>query len=193
MDHAEARVRLLEAAGALYYSRGIHQVGIDEVRDRAGVSLARLYRLYPSKQHLVAAYLRARDERWRARLATFVEESAPEGAGSRARLLAVFDWLAEWFADPDYHGCAFINAWGELGGVDELVAAAVREHKEHVRDYLVGLADDYADPVAVAEQLQTLVEGAVVVSSILGGRPAARARMAAVAVLDTGPTAQPAA
>lgn len=56
--------RLLDAAEALYYARGIQAVGIDEVRTAAGVSLKRLYQLYPSKQHLVAAYLDARDERW---------------------------------------------------------------------------------------------------------------------------------
>ncbi len=183
MDHEEARDRLLVAAEALYYARGIHAVGMDEVRDRAGVSLTRLYRLFPSKPHLVAAYLRARDERWRARLAAFVEAHAPVGDGARARLLAVFDWLAVWFAEPDYRGCAFINAWGEIGGQDDLVAAAVREHKELFRDYLVGLAGDQPDAVELAEQLQTLAEGAMVTSSILGGQAAARARSAAEAVL----------
>ncbi len=183
MDREEARERLLGAAETLYYSRGIHAVGMDEVRDRAGVSLARLYRLFPSKAHLVAAYLRARDERWRARLSAFVEDGTPERAGSSARLLAVFDWLAEWFAEPDYRGCAFINAWGEIGGADDLVASAVREHKELFRAYLVGLAADRPDPVATAEQIQTLAEGAMVTSAILGGPAAARARSAAETVL----------
>jgi AcrR family transcriptional regulator len=181
VDHDEARGRLLTAAEDLYYARGIHAVGMDEVRDRAGVSLARLYRLYPSKQHLVAGYLRARDERRRTRLASYVDARA--GAGSRARLLAVFDWLAEWFAEPEYRGCAFINAWGEIGGTEDLVAAAVREHKELFRDYLVGLAADLPDPVGTAEQIQTLAEGAMVTSAILGGPAAARARTAAAAIL----------
>lgn len=183
LDHDEARERLLAAAEALYYARGIHAVGMDEVRDRAGVSLARLYRLFPSKAHLVAGYLRARDERWRARLAGWVDAHVPADAGPRARLLAVFDWLARWFAEPDYRGCAFINAWGEIGAADDLVAAAVREHKELFRDYLVDLAGDLDDPVAVAEQIQTLAEGAMVTSAILGGQAAARARTAAEAVL----------
>lgn len=183
MDHEQARERLLTAAEALYYARGIHAVGMDEVRDRAGVSLARLYRLYPSKQHLVAGYLRARDERWRARLADWVDAHAPVGSGSRARLLAVFDWLAGWFAEPDYRGCAFINAWGEVGGTDGLIVAAIREHKELFRDYLVGLAGDLPDPTETAEQVQTLAEGAMVTSSILGGQAAARAKAAAEAIL----------
>ncbi|NMO90941.1 TetR/AcrR family transcriptional regulator [Actinomycetospora sp. TBRC 11914] len=182
MEHDEARERLLAAAEALYYARGIHAVGMDEVRDRAGVSLARLYRLYPSKAHLVAGYLRARDARWRARLAGWVEAHAAD-AGPRARLLAVFDWLGRWFAEPDYRGCAFINAWGEIGPADDLVAAAVREHKELFRDYLVGLADGLEQPVDVAEQIQTLAEGAMVTSAILGGQAAVRARSAAEAVL----------
>lgn len=184
MDRDEARERLLEAADALYYARGIHAVGMDEVRDRAGVSLARLYKLYPSKQHLVAAYLRARDHQWRARLAAFVDQRAPATTSTSVqRLLTVFDWLAQWSAEPGYRGCAFINAWGEIGTTDDLVAAAVHEHKVLFRDYLVDLASGCDDPVTAAEQIQLLAEGAMVTSAILGGEAARDARETAQVVL----------
>ena len=187
MDRSEAQARLLEAAERLFYARGIHAVGIDEVRAEAGVSLKRLYQLHPSKEHLVAAYLDHRDEQWRARLRAHVERCAEE---PRERLLAVFDWLGLWFAEPGFRGCAFINAFGELGGEAPLVLAAVQRHKFAFRDYLVDLARSHAsrDPVALADQLLLLAEGAMTAAAILpepGPGAAAQAKRAAVALVDT--------
>ncbi|WP_308279949.1 TetR/AcrR family transcriptional regulator [Streptomyces iranensis] len=187
VDHDEARSRLLEAAEELYYRRGIHAVGMDQVRDRAGVSLARLYKLYPSKHHLVAAYLRVYGRRLRARLAESVERAAPAPAGSRARLLAAFESLRETIDTPGFRGCAFVNAWAELGGHGDeshlLVAEAVREHKTLLRDYLIGLAEDYPDPRGVGEQIHILVEGAMATSAVLGAEAARQARDSAATVL----------
>ncbi len=185
MDHIEAQARLLTAAERLFYARGIHAVGIDDVRAEAGVSLKRLYQLHPSKEHLVAAYLDHRDERWRARLRTHVERHADE---PRDRLLAVFDWLGTWFAEPDFRGCAFVNAFGELGGGAPLVLAAVRRHKLAFRDYLLDLARAHTarDPDGLADQLLLLAEGAMTAAAILPGPGrdvAARARRAAASLL----------
>jgi AcrR family transcriptional regulator len=177
---------VLLAAERLYYARGIHAVGLDEVRAEAGVSLKRLYQLYPSKEHLVAAYLDDRDERWRARLRAHVDQHASE---PRERLLAVFDWLELWFAEPDFRGCAFVNAFGEVGADSPRVLAAVRRHKIAFRDYLLGLAQAYpaADPEALADELLLLAEGAMTSAAILPERRpavAVRARRAAAALLD---------
>jgi AcrR family transcriptional regulator len=192
VDHEEASRRLLDAAESLYYARGIQAVGIDEVRSAAGVSLTRLYQLFPSKQHLVAAYLRRRDRRWRASLAHYVNEREHD-ADPRERLLAVFNWLEDWFREPDFRGCAFINAFGELGTGSDLVVDAVREHKALFRQYLVELAGDLtdADPTAIADQLLLLAEGATTTAAITGSPHAARAARAAAAALLATTTASP--
>ncbi|MFB9903288.1 TetR/AcrR family transcriptional regulator [Allokutzneria oryzae] len=165
MNTEEAGARLLEAAERLFYERGIQAVGIDEVRGAAGVSLKRLYQCFRSKEELVAAYLRNRDQRWRAELAAHVDEGRRT---ARGRVLAVFDWLEEWFGRADFHGCAFINAHGELGESSAVVAGAVREHKDAVLGYLRELAE-HAVPHrgrALGDQLLLLVDGAIVVAGI---------------------------
>jgi AcrR family transcriptional regulator len=189
VDPTEANQRLLAAAERLYYPRGIHAVGMDEVRAAAGVSLKRLYQLYPSKEHLVAAYLDDRDERWRARLRTHVERHAVD---PQERLLAVFDWLGLWFAEPGFRGCAFVNAFGEIGGGAPLVLAAVRRHKVLFREYLLDLARAYPtpDPEALADELLLLAEGAMSAAAVLPKpRPdvAARGRRAAAVLLAATP------
>src|SRR4051812_17160939 len=103
IDEAE----VLAAAEALFYERGVQQVGMDQVRTAAGVSLKRLYQLFPSKDRLVEEYLLARDARWM--------NAVSDHAHKAGSALAVFDWLAEWFAEPDFRGCAFVNSFGELG------------------------------------------------------------------------------
>jgi AcrR family transcriptional regulator len=187
VDRNEANERLLVAAERLYYARGIHAVGIDEVRAEAGVSLKRLYQLYPSKEHLVAAYLDARDERWRGRLRAYVEQHATTPA---ERVLAVFDWLGEWFAEPGFRGCAFINAFGEVGGAATLVLSVVQRHKALFREYLLDLARDCAtgDAEELADELLLLAEGAMTAAAILPEpRPdvARRARRVAAALVAT--------
>ena len=64
MDSATAREQALDAAEKLFYGRGIQSVGMDDIRGASGVSLKRLYQLFPAKEQLVEAYLERRDVRW---------------------------------------------------------------------------------------------------------------------------------
>ena len=66
MQRSEAAERLLDTAERLFYERGVHSVGMAELRTASGVSLKRLYQCFASKDELVDGYLRRRDARWRA-------------------------------------------------------------------------------------------------------------------------------
>jgi hypothetical protein len=78
--------------------------------------------------------------------------------------LAVFDWLRNWFSEPGFRGCAFINSFGEFGEPAPGIAAAIRKHKAEVRAYLRGLVPGQS----TADQLFSLVEGATVLAAITG-------------------------
>lgn len=183
MDDAEARIRVLDAADELFYARGVQAVGMDELRTRAGVPLKRLYRLFPSKDDVVLGALRRRDGRWIGRLRAAVA-AAPAGA----RLAGLFGWLADWFAEPDFRGCAFVNVYGELGEAARPVAAVVRHHKAELRTLLVEVArdrlDGHGDSADAADrlglQLALLVEGAIALAALRPGpEPAREAHRAA--------------
>jgi AcrR family transcriptional regulator len=173
MDQREAETRALDAARTLFYARGVQAVGMDDVRAASGVSLKRLYRTFPSKEALVTAYLERRDLDWTAALRDYVatrDDPVP----------AVFDWLGEWFASPDFRGCAFINAFGELGATSPPVAAAARAHKDRLRRYLRTLVPDEA----LADQLLRLLDGATGSAGMTGDPSAATtARQAAESLL----------
>jgi AcrR family transcriptional regulator len=170
MDHAE---RLLEAASDLFYRRSVRAVGMDELRAASGLSLKRLYQCFPSKEALVVAYLELRDERWMSSLTGYVSEH-------QGSVEAVFAWLERWFAEDDFRGCGFVNAYGELGPTSEAVRDVVRRHKQRLRDYLGGLAADAgaADPGLLAEQLLALLDGATVTAMVDPEHATAAARAA---------------
>ena len=56
-SHKSARERILETAEELFYREGIRAVGIDTIIEKSGVAKMSLYRSFPSKDDLVAAYL----------------------------------------------------------------------------------------------------------------------------------------
>ncbi|MFJ9539522.1 TetR/AcrR family transcriptional regulator [Streptomyces sp. NPDC101225] len=183
MDSAVAREQALDAAEELFYGRGIQSVGMDAVRGASGVSLKRLYQLFPAKELLVEAYLERRDARWRTRLADHVQRHGdPE-----ERILAVFDWLERWFGEDGFRGCAWINSYGELGATSERVTAQVRSHKRAFRAYLAQLVADAGLSGALTGQLFLLAEGAMVTAGITRETgPAREAREAARVLLRAG-------
>lgn len=173
--------RIVDAADALYYARGYSTVGIDAVRDAAGVSLRRLYQEFASKEALVLAVLQRRRERWSIELDARLA-AAPPG---RDRLLALYYYLADWFGDDGFRGCGFINAFGELGGTSPAIAQAVREHKEGFQQRVAALAAEAGASPALAPQLALLAEGAQTTAAIAGSSEAAgHARAAASILID---------
>ncbi|MGO3886329.1 MAG: TetR/AcrR family transcriptional regulator [Mycetocola sp.] len=174
------RDRIVAAADRLYYARGFSAVGMDELRTEAGVSLRRLYELFPSKDSIILAVLAHRHTMWEDGVRAAVDAAD----GPQERLLAIYDYLAEWFCADDFRGCGFINAFGELGGTRPAVADAVREHKAGFQAQLAQLAADAGAPDGLSAQLAMLAEGAQTTAAISHDPGvAAQARAAAVTLI----------
>jgi AcrR family transcriptional regulator len=183
VDAEVAQAKALDVAEQLFYGRGVQAVGMDDIRDASGVSLKRIYRLFPTKERLLTEVLRRRDVRWRGRLADHVAATADPGE----RLLAVFDWLRLWFTEPDFRGCAWINMFGELGAVSAAVAEQARAHKAAFRRYLAELVAAAGRPAELADHLLLLAEGAITTAAITGSpEPARQAKKAAELLLRRG-------
>jgi AcrR family transcriptional regulator len=149
-----AAERLLTAASDLFYTRGIHAVGVDLIAEVAGTTKKTLYDRFGSKDALVAQYLSRRFERWRS----FVEAwLAEHGRGP----VEVLDALEAWLADNSY-GCAFVNAHAEIGRADHPAIAVVRGEKDWMRSLYEELAP------GLGAQLHLLHEGAIVARSVGG-------------------------
>jgi AcrR family transcriptional regulator len=161
-----ASERILSAASELFYQEGIRAVGVDAISEEAGVTKKTLYEKFGSKDELVAAYLRARDERWREWLTGFVNERG--GDSPKEKLLCTFDGLGEWMERENLRGCGFVNAYSELADPGHPARVAVLEQKQWLRSYLERLASEAGAgaPKELAGKLLILHEGATITSSM---------------------------
>jgi AcrR family transcriptional regulator len=186
----DARERLLEAAEALIYAGGIHATGVDAIVREAGAARKSFYTWFESKDALVAAALSRRDERW---MRWFIEGTLKRGRTPEARLLGMFDVLREWFASEGFHGCAFLNASGEIGSPDDPIRLVAREHKARLLAFVRELCDelmsargaDRRHAARLARQWLILIDGAIGVALVSGESDAALdARAAAKSLLE---------
>lgn len=175
--------RVLNAATDLFYAEGLHAVGVEAIARRAEVTKKTLYDCFGSKDELICAYLRRRDERWRTWLVEYVEH---EGGSPRDQILATFDALAEWQREHNPRGCAFINALAELPEPGHPAREVIADQKRWVREYLTRLATEAGlpNPAEVAERAFLIQEGALVAHSIeLSADPFTTARRVAEELL----------
>jgi AcrR family transcriptional regulator len=178
-----ARERILAEAFALFYSDGIRAVGVDLLIARSAVAKATFYRHFPSKTVLVENYVELRRQTLLGWLAASVAERSVSPAG---RLLAVFDVLAELFADPAYRGCPVHNAVVEVGADSPAVLELARSHQGDLEQYLAELAAETGLPAPeeIAARWVLLMDGAFAGAQRTGdATPAAVARRAAEELL----------
>jgi AcrR family transcriptional regulator len=151
-----ARERLLEAADRLFYDEGVHSVGIDRVLEESGVAKGSLYYNFGGKDDLVRTYLQNRHAKWAARIAD--ELSAAHTPGGK--ILAIFDALGHLFAQPDFRGCAFINAAADAppGSVEALATKDFRAWLHELFATLV-VEGGYDDADTLIWQLILLYDG----------------------------------
>jgi AcrR family transcriptional regulator len=152
-----ARARLLRAADALFYERGIAGTGVDAVIERAGVATGSLYKNFSGKDELVAAYLTDRDRRFRDEW----ESAIAAAADPVARVLAIFTATERWRDDVGLgRGCAHIAAANQLPSDHPGMAVAVA-HKRHVVERLTELvaAADIPEPAGVARDIALIYDG----------------------------------
>jgi AcrR family transcriptional regulator len=154
---------------------------MDQVRDTSGVSLKRLYRLFPGKDQLAGAVLRRRDRQFREELSGYLADRSDP----RDRVLGVFDYLYEWFTEPDYRGCPFVNAFGEMGAGSRRVSEAVEEQKRAFEAFLSELVRAAGWSPPLGTHLYLLANGAMVAAAIRRSpEPAREARAAALSLLE---------
>jgi AcrR family transcriptional regulator len=178
-----ARDRILAAAYELFASRGIRDVGVDEVIERAGVAKATLYRHFPSKDDLVIAFLELREERWT--LEWVEAEATRRGTTPEEQLLAIFGLFDEWFHREDFEACSFVNVLLEMGPEHPAGKASV-QHLANIRSIVRKLAEESGlrDPESFARSWHILMKGSIVSAAEGDAEAAQRARSMARLLIE---------
>ena len=181
-DKLSARERILNVASDLFYHQGVRAIGIDTIIAAAGVAKMSLYRAFPSKDDLVAAYLERRNveywERWDRTIADCPDDP-------RAQLEGLLDTIMRRTLADAYRGCPFLNTATEFPGSTLPADAVIRAHKHELNTRLRALAAAAGarDPQALADQLQLLIDGAYTAGQAMGAEGPARALASAGQVL----------
>ena len=161
------RERLLAVAAELFYRHGIRAVGVEAIAEAAGTNKMTLYRHFPSKDELVAEYLRqAASEAnhcWGA-----YEQAHP--GDSLAQIRAWLAEMADYLAKTGERGCALANAAVELPDKAHPARRVIEEYKVAQRNRLADLCRSagLGDPETLADELHLLLEGARVTSQSVG-------------------------
>ncbi len=170
-----ARERLLVAADELFYGGGITSTGVDAVIEQAGVATGSLYKNFGGKDALVAAYLHARDQKWR----THWEKCIAEQTDPIQRVLALFTAMERWDDGlANDRGCAHVAAALQLPA-DHPGARVAADHKRHIADRLHELCVDTptTEPADLAQDVLLIYEGMhTMIAMDLDPDPISRAR-----------------
>ena len=182
-SRGSARERVFRTASELFYRRGIRAVGVETIAAEANTTKMSLYRNFPSKDELVAEWLRDHDVRfWQ----TWDALSRRNRDDPRKQLKAAFDLLARHVAEPGARGCPMANAAVEITERDHPARKVIEAHKAKLRARLAELCarTGARDSRLLADQLFLLMEGAQVSSQTPGARlPALNVARAAGALV----------
>ncbi|MET8795931.1 TetR family transcriptional regulator [Nocardia sp. NPDC004568] len=156
---SEARARLLDTASGLFYSEGLHSVGVERIIAAAQVTRATMYRHFPGKDDLVVAYLAQADDMIRAR----VDAARRANPAAVDAVRAVGRAIADSIRSPGFRGCAFLNAAAEYPDPDHPVHRTVLAHRQWflgtVTEILAAVGD--SDPAPAARHFVMLRDGAM--------------------------------
>lgn len=176
----QTRALVLATAGELFYWHGVRATGVDTVARAAAVAPTTLYRLYPSKDDLVGAYVESNADGYRR---WFDDAVATGGDDPRDRIRAVFDALGEQTRPERCRGCPFLMALTEFPDPERPAHRAAVALKAWVRDRFAALADDIGRP-DLGDHLVLVFEGVYASVQALGhDGPAAGARVVVDALI----------
>jgi AcrR family transcriptional regulator len=155
-----ARDRILAAADRLFYSEGIHSVGVHRLVEESAVTRVTFYRHFPSKDDLIAGYLEDRARRARRRMTQVIDESNGDARGALRELGRVF--TSETFA-AEYRGCPFINASAEFAAPGHPARVLATAQRAWIAETIERLLRDmgHRAPAQAARQLLMLQTGAI--------------------------------
>jgi AcrR family transcriptional regulator len=152
----EKKRLLVETAMGLFYDKGIHAVGINEIIKSSGVAKRTLYHHFDSKEALIMECLAYRDQNFIQWFISKIEQGAP----GKEAIFNIFNGLDQWFNDQavplkHFRGCFFINTTAEYSDPESGIFKLCQQHKQAIRNLIRAQVALFVDD---AEELETLTD-----------------------------------
>lgn len=157
---------ILQTALKLFYAKGIHQIGINEVIAEAGIAKRTLYHHFSGKEQLVVEALTLRDEIFLDWLASLFDSTQT----GQVAIIELFYGLHRWFNNQasalgDFRGCFFINASAEYRDHSSPIYNACKLHKHNVLEAInkqvSRFQHDEQKALSLTHVISTLKEGCI--------------------------------
>jgi AcrR family transcriptional regulator len=159
----DPRERILETACRLFYTQGYNSTGINQVIDEAKVAKASLYQYFPSKEDLLAEYLRITAQETNNDLRAIVDKQKTV----KDKILSVFDFLMKQTRQPDFNGCEFLNIVSEVPKDNKVIRGIIKKQKDNIRKLFTEIlaAEGKED---LADQFYLLFDAALISGRVYG-------------------------
>lgn len=128
---------ILATARRLFVTEGVHAVGMDRVIAETGLGKMSVYRIFPTKDALVGAYLEQLADEIMAAIDADIERwvGQPEAA-----LHAILDAIEKDLRRKDFRGCPFGNAAGEFAAAEHPSRRVAGSYRARLLKRLTALA-----------------------------------------------------
>lgn len=162
---SKKRQQLINTSLQLFYEKGINSIGINEVLSVSGIAKKTLYNHFKSKDDLVLAALKQRNNNF----IMWLDTSLKEAKTDIEVVNNLFNGLSAWFTNSasalgDFRGCFFINTSAEFSDPNSDISLYCRDHKQQVRQviaqYLSQPNDEILDTICL------LKEGAITMAYV---------------------------
>ena len=149
---------IIEAAFVLFYEKGIHAVGINEIIKVASVAKKTLYNHFTSKEEVIWATLEYQDKQ----MSAWITERLKQAETGKDALLVLFEALDDWVNDrekklPKFRGCYFNNSSTEQGHTDKQLHQRCKSYKDKVRDLIKFHVDSFETDAQKSDLLANII------------------------------------
>ena len=154
-----AKLRILEAATALFSSEGIRAVGVDRLIQQSSVTKATFYKHFGSKDRLIRDYVSNASASALTQLDGLINAAESATAG----LFAIVDDIHSTLLDEQFRGSLFINAAAEFPDPRDPVRVIIAEHHEAITGRVTDLLQRAGHPLPgeAADQVMVSYVGAL--------------------------------
>lgn len=167
---SDTRQRLIDTAARRFYRDGFRNVGLDQILSDVAISKTAFYKHFDCKEDLMLAVLEQQN-RWLQE--TFRQMMRQCGGQTpRGQLRSLMDVVATIIESDDYHGCIFVNVSMEFPLPHEPAHVAAARSKSGIEEIVSAVAAEAgaADPLALAQELCLVMEGAYVTRHVSANR-----------------------
>lgn len=168
MKSSLIRNRIVETASNLFYKNGYNSTGINEIISESGIAKATLYNHFKSKDDICIAFLDFKH----AAFMTDIEAFTKEKKEGLPRILALFDYLQEFFQDKEFNGCWGIKTVAEIPQDNQKIRKELQEQKKEFLELISALvaknlkSGNQEEITKTAKRIYLLYESAVVESHL---------------------------